>query len=170
MSMFVDWLRGNQRNISLIACLLTFSLTTGVVARNWPTASLVFFTGISSLLAIVICGGIVPPSIADRVDKSIFVLSCTAGGILNMIVRIANNGCMPVLNLTIVHKLWIPMNGARLTWMGDWLVGGYSIGDGLMITGLLWIIYCIAKWRVVSISAEKSPASRKDRLVTGATQ
>lgn len=168
--MFVNWVAGNQRNIWLITGLLTLSLATVAAADKWPNPSLVLLTGISSLLAMVICAGIVPSNIADRVDKSIFASSCIVGGILNMTVRISNHGYMPVLNLTIVDKLWMPMNGAKLTWMGDWLVGGYSIGDVLMLAGLLWIAYCITKWRVMSTSVDRSPASRKGRLVTGATQ
>lgn len=145
-----------------MVCLFAFSLTTGTIASNWPSKFLVSVTGISSLLAIIICGRIIPSSVGDRVDRSIFVCSCTVGGILNMVVKIVNDGYMPVLGLTGTEKHWVPMNGAKLVWLGDWLVGDYSIGDLLVIAGVFWIIYCLVKWRVRSAKRSRLLEYRTD--------
>ena len=142
-------LEKNRGYIPLIVTLFALGILTRMIADRIPSAVYVVATGTSSLLGVLLLGTIMPSTIADRADKSIFIVSCAVGGVLNMVVKTANGGYMPVWGLPITYRYWMPMDGAaKLSWMGDWLFGGYSVGDILVLMGLLWLVYCAAKWRL----------------------
>jgi len=61
------------------------------------------------------------------------------GGILNFTVILANGGFMPT-SYTIVLPSYIPMEGATLAYLGDWLWLGASLGDVLMVVAFVGVI------------------------------
>ena len=146
--MLIKYLKNDKRTWLLIF-VVVFCFNMGMIANKWPNEFPVFTTGISSVLAIVMFSRILPP-LEERTDRSIFLWLCSIGIVMNTVVRIVNEGYMPVYGITRTVEFWVPMNGAKLIWMGDWLFCGhsiFSIGDVLLIIGAFWAIYSLLKWR-----------------------
>jgi hypothetical protein len=61
------------------------------------------------------------------------------GGILNSVVVLANGGFMPSTCQDVASGFYIPIDGARLVYLSDWLWTFVSPGDVLMIAGFLAI-------------------------------
>jgi hypothetical protein len=146
--MLIKWFNTNKWNALLILFLLAVSMSAGRLAASRPNEFFVLAAGITSAVAVITCSRIVPSHIADPVDKAIFIWSCAGGVTLNTLVRVANSGYMPVLSINTIDRYWMPMSNANLSLLGDWLVGDYSIGDILIISGLFWVIYCGLRWRM----------------------
>jgi len=62
------------------------------------------------------------------------------GGFLNYAVTLANKGFMPSTCQDVADGFYIPMEGARLTFLADWIFGFVSPGDVLMILAFAGII------------------------------
>jgi len=61
-----------------------------------------------------------------------------AGGILNTIALTVNGGRMPVLGRTDTARWWKPLTEqSRLQFLCDVLWAGFSIGDLIIVTGIL---------------------------------
>lgn len=58
------------------------------------------------------------------------------GMVANTIVVFANGGYMPSEGREVIGWRWMPMEGATLTWLGDYLFGGWSPGDMGILAGL----------------------------------
>jgi len=70
------------------------------------------------------------------------------GALLNLVVLIANGGYMPAVGLTEPRGLHAPMEGARLAILADWIMGGISPGDVLLIAcGLGIVVVLVRQWR-----------------------
>jgi len=71
-----------------------------------------------------------------------------AGGFLNFAVILANGGYMPAVGLTEPRGLHAPMEGARLAILADWIMGGISPGDVLLIAcGVGIVVLLVRQWR-----------------------
>ena len=71
-----------------------------------------------------------------------------AGGFLNFAVFLANGGYMPAVGLTEPRGLHAPMEGARLAILADWIIGGISPGDVLLIAcGVAIVVVLVRQWR-----------------------
>jgi len=71
-----------------------------------------------------------------------------AGGFLNFAVIIANGGYMPAVGLTEPRGLHAPMEGARLAILADWIMGGISPGDVLLMAcGVGIVVVLVRQWR-----------------------
>ena len=74
------------------------------------------------------------------------------GALLNLVVLIANGGYMPVAGLEQVKGLHAPMEGARLAILADWIMGGISPGDVLLIAcGVGIVVTLVRQWRAKGI-------------------
>ena len=62
------------------------------------------------------------------------------GGILNLVVILANGGFMPSACEQAINGFYIPMEGARLTFLADWIWTFVSPGDVLMFLAFAGII------------------------------
>jgi len=135
-----------NRYVLLAVCFLAFCAAVGFAGAANPGELLVLASGLSSFLAAIAFGLMLPSAMMDKVDRIIFLGLCNTGIIFNTIVRVVNKGYMPVLDLSRTTGRWISMDGARYNWMGDWLVYGYSIGDILLLMAAFWVFYCIFRW------------------------
>ena len=71
-----------------------------------------------------------------------------AGGFLNFAVILANGGYMPAVGLTEPRGLHAPMEGARLAILADWIMGGISPGDVLLMAcGVGIVVTLVRQWR-----------------------
>jgi hypothetical protein len=68
------------------------------------------------------------------------------GGSLNFAVILANGGFIPATCQEVADGFYIPMDGANLSYLADWVWGFVSPGDILMVIGFLGIIGTLA-WK-----------------------
>ena len=70
------------------------------------------------------------------------------GGLMNVAVIIANGGYMPCTLTAKVQGMYMPMDGARLAHLGDWIGGFVSPGDVLIVIGMMGILAAAAMRRI----------------------
>ena len=70
------------------------------------------------------------------------------GGLMNVAVVIANGGYMPCTLTTEVDGMYMPMAGAQLAHLGDWIGGFVSPGDVLIVIGMMGILAAAARRRI----------------------
>jgi len=70
------------------------------------------------------------------------------GALMNFAALLANGGYMPVAGRTEISGLHAPMEGARLAILADWIIGGISPGDVLLIAcGVGIVVVLVRQWR-----------------------
>lgn len=77
------------------------------------------------------------------------------GAVMNAIVIVANNGYMPVTSLEEVKGSWMPAEGARMMWLGDWIGGVASLGD---------VVACVGVFLVFGVASRMVGSRALDRL------
>jgi hypothetical protein len=70
------------------------------------------------------------------------------GGLMNFAVVIANGGYMPCTLTVETAGMYMPMDGARLAHLGDWIGGFVSPGDVLIVIGMVGILTAAAVRRI----------------------
>ena len=116
-----------------------------VLWPSMPTALIatIVFTAIMAY-CLKACG--------PQLGKYYFILGLV-GGSLNNAVVLANHGRMPAVNQQIAEGFYIPMRGAALPHLGDWILGGISPGDLLLLTAAVGVVGTLI-WRSIQHKRE----------------
>ena len=69
-----------------------------------------------------------------------WMVPVAAGALCNHMVVMANGGYMPVLGLSGPAGMHCAMEGARLTYLADWICGVASPGDVLLLLGAMGMV------------------------------
>ena len=114
------------------------------ILNLWPSTATVLIMGAIFAVALLCYAKfiLVTPNRRGLVK---WLIPLSVGGSLNFSVRLANGGFMPSANQVTTRGIYIPMDGANLIYLGDWIAGFISPGDfvvlaafvGMMVT-LIW--------------------------------
>ena len=119
--------------------IIGLALVTKPLLDMWPSIGSTVVRGAIFAVAIILCLRAVRITPSLKIYKPWFIPLC-AGAFLNWLVVLANGGFMPSTCQEIADGFYIPMEGARLTFLGDWLWAFVSPGDVLMILAFVGIV------------------------------
>lgn len=113
-----------------------FIIGTGLIvktaAETWP--SIPITTAKSCIFAATVAC-LVKLSQLQLIRKDLmkWLIPISTGCVLNLVVIIANGGFMPVGCEEVVRAMYIPLDGANLAYLADWIFGVMSPGDILIL-------------------------------------
>jgi hypothetical protein len=119
--------------------IIGLGLVTKPLLDMWPSIGSTITRGAIFAVAIILCLRMVQIMPSLKIYKPWFIPLCT-GAFLNWLVVLANGGFMPSTCQEVANGFYIPMEGARLTFLGDWIFGFVSPGDVLMILAFVGIV------------------------------
>jgi len=119
--------------------IIGLALVTRPLLNMWPSIGSTVTRGAIFVVAIILCLRMVQITPNLRIYKPWFIPLC-AGAFLNWLVVLANGGFMPSTCQEVADGFYIPMEGARLTFLGDWIFSFVSPGDVLMLAALVGIV------------------------------
>jgi len=107
--------------------------------HTWPSIGLSLI-GLAIFAAAVVCFLRLLTCTPRSQALIAWIVPFFVGGFLNFSVLLANGGFMPSACQDVADGLYIPITGASLVYLSDWLWGFVSPGDILIVIGLLGIM------------------------------
>ena len=125
--------------LSKALLIIGLALVTRPLLDMWPSIGSTITRGAIFAVVIILFLRMVQIMPSLKIYKRWFIPLC-AGAFLNWLVVLANGGFMPSTCQEIADGFYIPMEGARLTFLGDWIFTFVSPGDVLMFLAFVGIV------------------------------
>jgi len=124
--------------------LMAIALIARTILDLWPSTGTVLIKA-ATFAAALLCYAKLISLTPNRRGLIKWLIPLSVGASLNYSVCLANGGFMPSANQVTTRGIYIPMDGANLIYLGDWIAGFISPGDFVVLAAFVGIMLTLIR-------------------------